>query len=82
MDAFEHGVRLPPGHVLVVVEIGQVVGRMGLVAGARVANVARLGRSLGSGLRAKLAGTVLAARVRHFRQDVEGCIHELRDASL
>jgi hypothetical protein len=47
-----------------------------------VADVTRFLRSFGSGLRAELAGAVLAARVGRFGQHVESSIDEFGNASL
>ena len=82
LDALEHRVRLPPRDVVVVVEVGQVVGRVGGVQHAGVANVARLLRALGARLRAELARPVHAAGVGRLDSQVEGRVHEVRDASL
>lgn len=82
LDAFQHRVGLPPGDVVVIVEVGQVVGRMGQVRNAGVADVARLFRSFGASLRAKLARSVQTAGVGRFDATVERSVHEIRNASL
>ena len=82
LDALEHVIRLPPGDVLVVVEVGEVIGRMGRIGHTDVAYVARLFRSFGARLRAKLAGTVEAARVGRLHHPVEGRVHKVGNASL
>lgn len=82
LDALQHGIRLPPGDVVVVVEVGQVIGRMGQMRNAGVANVARFLRSFGSRLRAEFAGSVQAAGVGRFDATVESRIHEIWNASL
>lgn len=82
LDALQHRVRLPPGDVVVVVEVGQVIGRMGQMRNAGVANVARFLRSFGSRLRAELARPVQAAGVGRFHSPVESRVHEIGNASL
>ena len=82
LDALEHVIRLPPGDVLVVVEIGEVSGRMGQVLHADVARVARLFRSFRSRLDAVLARPVQTARVGCLDDTVEGRVHEIGNASL
>lgn len=82
LDALEHRVRLPPRDVVVVVEVGEVIDRVGGVRHAGVANVARLFWSFGAGLRAKLARSVHAARVGRLHWQVERRVHKVRDAPL
>lgn len=82
LDALQHRVRLPPGDVVVVVEVGQVIGRMGQMGNAGVANIARLLRSFGSRLRAELARPVQSAGVGRLHSPVEGGVHEIGNASL
>ena len=82
LNALEHVIRLPPGDVLVVVEVGQVVSRMSQIGLADVADIARLLRTLGARLRAELAGAVQSARVGRLDDAVERCVHKVRNASL
>lgn len=82
LNSFEHRIRLPPSDVVVVVKVGQIVGRVGHVSDAGVANVARFLRSFGSRLRAKLTGSVEAAGVGRLDATVESRVDEIGNASL
>ena len=82
LDALKHVIWLPPGDVLVVVEVGEVVGRMRQIGLADVANVTRLFGTFGAGLRAELAGAVQSASVGRLHDAVERGVHKVRYASL
>lgn len=82
LDALQHGIRLPPGDVVVVVKIGQIISGMSQMGNSSIANVARFLRSFGSRLRAEFAGSVQAAGVGRFDATVESRIHEIWNASL
>lgn len=82
LNAFQHGIRLPPGDVVIVVKVGQEVGWMGQVFHTSVADVARLLWALGACLRAEFAWTVQATRVGRLHLAVESGVHEVGNASL
>ena len=82
LNAFEHRIRLPPSDVVIVVKVGEVIGRMSQVSETRIANITRFLRSFGSSLNAKFTRSVLAARVGRLDNSVEGRVHEIRYASL
>ena len=82
LDTIQHGIRLPPGDVVIVVKICQIVSGMGEVRDAGVANIARFLRSFGSSLCTKFTRTVETASIGRFNPSVESCVHEIRYASL
>lgn len=75
-DAFVHGVRLPPGSIVIIIVVGEE--RVRVIAAS--ANFARL--LLHTRLLTELDGTVLAARIRRLHQHVESCVFERWYTSL
>lgn len=82
LDPLEHGLRLPPRMVVVVVEIRQVLGGVGELGHVGIADLARLLGAVAARLEAVFLRALLAARVGHLHAPVEGCIHELGHAFL
>lgn len=76
LDAFVHGVWLPPGSIVIIIVVGEERGRV-VAASADFAWLL-----LHTRLLAELDGTVLAARVRRLHQHVESSVFERRYTSL
>jgi hypothetical protein len=74
----EHGLGLPPGGLVLVVEVGEVPG----VVIVRVANFAGFPEARDAGLHAIFYFPLVSARVRRLHQKVESCILEFRYTPL
>lgn len=83
LDVLQHGRRLPPGEVVEVMEVGQVVSRVSTGRIIVITHIARLGRSADTGLSTvELRLVSHAARVGRLDRNVERRVDERRVTAL